>query len=129
MPAIASLVINDGQTTPVAHTFAPVTTDGETAKWADRSPTIPAGFKTLSIDVSPPTGSRTVYKHTTGLMDPTVATVNAVDQVVRYNSGQLVLNFHPESTVQERKNFLAYMVNAMSNASVKLSVENLEPFY
>lgn len=129
MPAIASLVINDGQTTPVAHTFAPVTTDGETAKWADRSPTIPAGFKTLSIDVSPPTGSRTVYKHTTGLMDPTVATVNAVDQVVRYNSGQLVLNFHPESTVQERKNFLAYMVNAMNNASVKLSVENLEPFY
>lgn len=129
MPAIASMSINDGQTTPVAHTFAPVTTDGETAKWADRSPTIPAGYKTLSIDVSPPTGSRTVYKHTTGLMDPTVATVNAVDQVVRYNSAQLVLNFHPESTVQERKNLLAYVVNSMNNANVKLSVENLEPFY
>ena len=129
MPAIASLTINDGQTTPVAHVFAPVTTDGELAKWADRSPTIPAGYKTLSIDVSPPTGSRTVYKHTTGLMDPTVATVNAVDTVVRYNSAQVVLNFHPESTLQERKNLQAYVINAMNNASVKASVENLEPFY
>lgn len=129
MPAIAALSINDGQTTPVAHSFAPVTTDGETAKWADRSPTIPAGYKTLSIDVSPPNGSRTVYRHTLGLMDPTVVTVNSVDQVVRYNSAQLVLNFHPESTLQERKNLLAYVTNSLANANVKTSVENLEPFY
>lgn len=129
MPAISALSINDGQTTPLAHSFAPVTTDGQTGKWADRSPTIPAGYKTLSIDVAPPNGSRTVYKWVMGLMDPTVATVNAVDTVVRYNSSQVVLNFHPESTVQERKNKLAYVINALSNAQVKLSVENLEPFY
>lgn len=127
MPAIASLSINDA--VPAAHTFAPVTTDGTTAKWADRSPTIPAGFRTISFEVSPPSGNRTTSKAQMGLMNPTVATVNAVDQVVRYSSAQLTLNIHPEATLQERKDLLAYVVGFASNATVKTAVENIEPFY
>lgn len=129
MPAIAALTINDGASTPVAHVFSPVTTDGAKGQWADRSPSIPAGFKALQIEVSPPNGSRTVHRWTMGLMDPTVVTVNSVDQVDHFNSGSLVLNFHPNSTAQERKDLLAYFANALANASVKASVENLEPFY
>jgi len=129
MPAIAALSINDGQTTPVAHSFAPVTTDGSTAKWADRSPSIPAGFRTISYEVAPPSGSRTTNKLQAGLMNPTVATVNSVDQVVRYSSAQVTLNIHPDSTLQERKDLLAFIVNFFSNATVKSSVENIEPFY
>jgi len=129
MPAIAALSINDGQTTPVAHSFAPVTTDGSLAKWADRSPSIPSGFRTISYEVAPPSGSRTTNKLQMGLMNPTVATVNSVDQVVRYSSAQITLNIHPDATLQERKDLLAYCINFLSNATVKSSVENLEPFY
>ncbi len=129
MPAIAALSINDGQATPVAHTFNPVTTDGSKGQWADRSPSIPAGFRTISSEVLPPSGSRTVNKVTHGFMIPVVATVNSVDTVVRYNSAQVILNVHPESTLQERKDLNAYVANFMVNASVKTSVENLEPFY
>jgi len=129
MPAIAALSINDGQTTPVAHSFAPVTTDGSIAKWADRSPTIPSGFRTISYEVAPPSGSRVTNKLQMGLMNPTVATVNSVDQVVRYSSAQVTLNIHPDATLQERKDLLAYLVNFFQSASVKTSVENIEPFY
>lgn len=59
MPAIASLTINDGLASPVAHTFAPVSVTGTKAKWADRSPTIPAGFRTISHELLEPNGSRT----------------------------------------------------------------------
>jgi hypothetical protein len=64
-----------------------------------------------------------------GFMTPVVATVDGSDTVVRYNSGQIVLNVNPQSTLQERKDLLAYMANTLANATVKTSVENLEPFY
>lgn len=129
MPAIAALSINDGLATPVAHTFSPVSTDGSKAMWADRSPTIPAGFRTISHEVASPNGNRTVYRITAGFMIPVVATVNGVDTVVRYNSGQVILNIAPDATLQERKDTLAYMANFLGNANVKLTVENIEPFY
>lgn len=129
MPAIATLSINDGLAVPVAHSFAPVSTTGQKAKFADRSPTIPAGYRTISHEVAEPNGNRTVNKITMGFVNPTVATVDGSDTVVRYSSAQVVLNIHPDSTLQERKDLLAYVANSLDLASVKTSVENLEPFY
>jgi hypothetical protein len=129
MPAIAALTINDGQAAPVAHTFNPVTTDGSKASWADRSPTIPAGFRQISFETLSPSGSRTVYRITAGYMNPTVAAVSGIDTVVRYSSAQVTLNIHPDSTLQERKDLLAYVANSLGLATWKTAVENLEPFY
>lgn len=129
MPAIAALTINDGLATPVAHTFSPVSTTGAKATWADRSPSIPAGYRTISHEVAEPSGNRTVYRESFGFMIPTVATVNGVDTVVRYDSAKVELNIHPESTLQNRKDLLAYVANCLGLATVKTAVENLEPFY
>lgn len=129
MPAIATLTVNDGQTTPVAHAFDPVTTDGSLAKWADRSPSIPAGFRTISYEMSPPAGNRTTHKGQFGFYMPTVATVNGVDTVVRFSTAQVTLNIAPDSTLQERKDILAYVANTLGLAGVKTSVQNLEPYY
>lgn len=129
MPAIAAMSINDGLATPVAHTFSPQTTSGSKAQWADRSPSIPAGYRTISHELADPNGTRTVHKVTLGFMIPVVATVDGSDTVVRYNSAQVVLNVNPQSTLQERKDLLAYVANTLGNANVKTSVENLEPFY
>lgn len=129
MPAIAALSINDGQASPAAHTFSPVSTDGSKAMWADRSPSIPSGFRTISHEVAPPSGNRTVHRITAGYMMPTVATVNSVDTVVRYSSAQVILNVHPDSTLQERKDLLAYVANSLGLAGWKTAVENLEPYY
>jgi hypothetical protein len=129
MPAIAALTINDGASTPVAHTFNPVTTDGSRAKWADRSPTIAAGFRTITHDVQEPSGARTAYKITDGFYFPVVATVNGVDTVVRFSSAQVIFNMAPDSTLQERDDALTYVLNFYGVASIRTSVENLEPVY
>lgn len=129
MPAIAALTINDGAATPVAHTYNPVTTDGANAKWADRSPSIPAGFRTVSHFYEEPKGQRVVHRITIGFFQPVVATVNSVDTVVRFSSGSIQLNLAPDSTLQERKDLLATMANALGLAGFKTSVENLEPYY
>lgn len=129
MPAIAALSVNDGLASPVAHTFSPVSTTGAKAKWADRSPTIPAGYRTITHEMAEPSGNRTVNKITMGYLCPTVATIDSVDTVVRYNSAKVELNIHPESTLQDRKDLLAYVANSLGLATVKTSVENLEPFY
>ncbi len=128
-PAIAQLVIADGAASPANHNFDPVTTDGSLAKFADRSATIPAGYATISHEVLPPSGNRTTYKITEGFMVPVVATVNGVDTVVRYSSGQVILNVHPDSLLAERKNLRAYMSNFLAHATIKTSIENLEPIY
>ncbi len=129
MPAIAALVINDGASTPVAHTFNPVTTNGSLAKWADRSPSIAAGFRTITEEVLEPSGNRTAYKITLGFYFPVVASVNGVDTVVRFGSAQVSFNMAPDSTQQERDDNLTYVINTISHASVRSSVELLEPFY
>lgn len=129
MPAIAALVINDGAATPVARTFNPVTTDGSLSKWADRSPTIAAGFRTITEEVLEPAGNRTVYKITMGFYFPVVATVNGVDTVVRFNSAQVIFNMAPDSTTQERDDTMSFVKNFLANSTVVTSVENVEPFY
>jgi len=62
-------------------------------------------------------------------MTPSVATVDSVDKVVRYSSAQVTLNVHPDATLQERKDLLAYIKNFLDDSSVETSVYNLEPFY
>lgn len=129
MPAIAALTINDGATTPVAHTFSPANITGNKAEWQDRSPVTPAGYRKFHHEVSQPSPQRTTHKMTFGLYNPTEAVVNGSTVVARSCAAQLTLNFPPDSTLQERKDTLAYMANFLANASVKSSVENIEPFY
>jgi hypothetical protein len=83
----------------------------------------------INFEVTPPTGNRTTHKVAAGFTNPTVATVDSSDKVVRYSSGQIILNIHPESTLQERKDLLAYMANFLGLADVKTCIQNLEPVY
>jgi hypothetical protein len=62
-------------------------------------------------------------------MMPVLATVDESEVAVRYSSAQVTLNIHPDSTLQERKDLLAYVANSLGIAGWKTSVENLEPYY
>lgn len=62
MPAQANIVINDGQTTPVAHTFVPdgalQGADGKVfADWVDRSPSVKVGYWKIREQHSKPNGN------------------------------------------------------------------------
>jgi len=129
MPAIATLAINDGAATPVAHSFVPVTTDGSTAKWADKLAALPIGYSIITDEVRQPGTATAAYRRLIGFSFPILATVNGVSTKVRTSSAQVIFNFAQDSTDQERKDVVAIVSNFLSNATVKPAVQNIEPFY
>jgi hypothetical protein len=129
MPAIGNIVINDDETTPGAHTFAPVTTDGSLAKLANRSGSMPSAFETLSVEMRQPASSNGAYRLIIKANDPVEATVSGVTSVVRNSSAELTLNFSQLSTSQERINLLKMMSNLLGHATIKSVAQNVEPIY
>lgn len=129
MPAIAALVLADGQTTPANHTFAPVTTTGSHAEFADRAPASPAGYLGIIHEIVKPSTPTAAYRVKMGFNLPVLATVGGVPTVVRNSSAQVIFNFAQLSTEQERKDALAYVKNMLANASVVTSIKDIEPFY
>lgn len=138
MPAIGTLTINDGQTTPVAHTFSPSEVTGPVASYADRSGGIAVGFPTLDISLRKPVpGGNGGYKAVLKVIVPTLeqtspSTATGIQPAptVAYRLvGELNLVMSERSTTQERKNLVAYVRNALSDASLKLVWENLENVY
>lgn len=128
MPAIANLTINDGQASPVAHTFAVGTTDGQQAKWVEKSAANSLGYFPLTYSVrlsKSATGANVVE---IGLSTPTLdGTVT--NAVARKSTASVRFNFSQAATQQEMKDLVAYVTNFLSNASVKAAIPALEPFY
>lgn len=130
MPALAPITINDGASTPAAHTFDPVNSEGSKAEFANRAATIPAGYERLTVDVRKPASATGAYRVVVGFNRPTVGTLVAgQDSVVRESNNGLTLNFSQSSTLQERKDTLYLLKNLLANASFEAAVTKLEPYY
>lgn len=129
MPAIANISISDGALTPLAHVFAPVSTDGSKGKLANRAATIPQGYETLTIEVREPTSPTAAYRIIGKMVLPTVGTVEGADAVVRSNTINFDFNFSQSSTVQDRENATKLMASLFGHATFVTVVENLEPLY
>lgn len=129
MPAIAAISINDGATTPVAHSFSVQSTNGAKAEWKERTAGSPAGFLTISHEIVNPSSPTSAYRVRIGYSFPVTETINGVPTVTRMNSAQVTLNFAQSSTEQERKDALAFVTNFLANTNVKNSVHSIEPFY
>jgi hypothetical protein len=129
MPAIGNIAVNDDQTTPVTHTFAPVTTDGALAKFANRAASTPATYETLSLELQPPSGPNGAYSLLAKMNDPVEATVDGQIVAVRNNSFSLRINFAQTSTSQERIDTLKLAANTLLHATVKSMAQNVEPIY
>lgn len=129
MPQLASIAINDGETTPVTHTFAPVTTTGTKAKLANRSAAIPKGFEVLESEVVFPKSETGAYRIMYNLQLPEVATVDGQPTIVNQDSVSLVFNFSQKSSSQRRKNARTLTTNLLANATIQSMIDNIEPQY
>jgi hypothetical protein len=129
MPAIGQISITDAATTPLAHVFDPVTTDGATGQLANRAASIPAGFEKLSLEMRQPGSPTAAYRLVGKFSFPTVAPVDGVDQVTRTSSVEFTFNFSQSSTAQDRKNYLKLAQNLLGHATVVTMGQNLEPLY
>ena len=129
MPAIAALTINDGAATPAAHTFAVQGTTGQKATWLEKTAGMSIGYIRLTDEyreAKTPTGA---HRRIMGYEFPVVATVNGVNTRVRVSSAQVVFNFAQDATDQEKKDAVAYVINHLSNATVRPAIWGQEPFY
>ncbi len=129
MPAIGSISVNDAESTPVAHVFAPVTTDGALARFANRNSTVPVGYETMSIEMRAPVGASGAYRLFIKGADPTTALVDGVEKVVKTNSFDFTVNFAPLSTPQERLNLMKILSGILDHATLKSVAQNVEPIY
>ncbi len=129
VPAIAPIVIADGKSTPVNHTFDPVTTNGSKGDLANRAASIPRGFEKLSLEVRQAGSSTGSHALRGEMVLPTVAAVDGQDTVVRDNKVSFTLNFSQQSTAQDRKDAVALLKNLYDHATFIAMAEKLEPLY
>lgn len=142
MGSQANLTINDGQGTPVAHTFYTNgagwsdSLAGILASWVDRSQAAAVGFWKVSLAFKEPDGkSRKNYVVTAKssvpvLENTTNSTVSGVAPapLISYNPVSMTTFTIPErSTLQARKDQLAIHRNFLANAVLTSAVQDLEP--
>lgn len=140
MTAFANITLNDGQATPVAHTFAPrrISADG-VAKWQDLSSGIAVGFPTLTAQLREPIkGSKVpTYRATIRLQVPTLEVISnsTVSGILpaptkAYDSGVEVTFLFPErGTAAQRKDVVAYVKNALTQADIVAMLVDLAFVY
>lgn len=137
MPQVANIVINDAAATPVAHTFGPARQSGDLYEWHDRAPGVAAGFQKISVLTRFGSSSNAGQKVTIKFTCPTLAvtapnsgTGVQPNPVAAYTTLATVEFLLPNaSSLQNRKDILAYVKNALANTQIAAMIENLDAPY
>jgi len=141
MSAIANIVINDGQSTPVAHTFAPARTSADYALLEDRAAGVYIGYNKLTMMLERPKGqSRDASRNlklvirveTPKLENVTNSTISGIAPAptISYRPmAELTVTLPERCSLQDRKDLQAYVKNVLSNTFVTDAFERYElPF-
>lgn len=141
MSAIANIVINDGQGTPVAHTFAPAKTSADYALLEDRAAGIYIGYNKLTMMLSRPEGNSrgatrnlqlVIRIETPKLENVTNSTISGIAPAptISYRpTAELKVILPERCSLQDRKDLQAFMKNVLSNTFVTDAFEKYElPF-
>lgn len=122
MPTFSNVILNDGATTPVAHTFATKTNDNGVAVYEDRSGGVPIGYGKLIFRTSETNDQRTVKADILIPILEAVAGANAsgftpAAKVAYQNIGKIEVRTSMRSTKAQRDDIVAYVKNAAAHAT------------
>lgn len=138
MSAIANIVLNDAQATPVAHTFAPAKTVADYALLEDRVAGLYIGFNKLVFDLRRPKGNAQVANRNIDLVirvetpklevvsNNTVSGIAPAPTVSYRPVAELKFTFPDRCSLQDRKDLQKYVLQLMSNSFVTDAVEKFE---
>lgn len=129
MAQAASIVINDGQATPVATTFAPESVTPGLSSFADRTAGIALGFRRLRVSNSFANGKTVVNRSKLSVELPIVSTVNGVATVAYTLRANLDIILPDGATDAQRKDLYAFLKNALANTLVQGALRDLDPLY
>jgi len=141
MSAVANIVLNDAQATPVAHTFIPLGPDAKGVWWwEDQTGSSPLGYNRISMQLSrAAVGAAGVAASTNTsrvkirLYTPKLETLGTNDAgITPPNQVAYVPNFTGEfvisdrSILQDRKDLRKYIDFLMAETQLTNMVENLQ---
>lgn len=136
MAAISSLIIADGQTTPVNKTFEPAKATSDYAMYEDRIGGVYIGYNKLHVSLTRPRGQSKVanrnLKVTVGLECPVLESLGTSDSgltpppTVAYRPQvQVTFTFPERCSRQNRVDMRALIRNALSHTAIVDAVDNL----
>lgn len=135
MAAIATISLNDGQATPVAHSFVPAPDlISNLPRWEDKSGGIALGYPYITLGMRRPNKASRAYKLSTKVVtpvlevtSPSTATGIQPAPTLAYNLMAVTDIVLPErSTLAQRKDLLAFYRNFHANAVVTSAVQDFE---
>lgn len=138
MSAQVDLVLNDGQATPVAHTFSARGADMGFAKWTETTANggILVGLPTIIWKWTDPTANDKAspsYKLEARIMVPVLETISGSDggytpapRVAYSMFGKIELVSPARASAQNRKDLRAYVSGLMSHSVLTNAVNNLD---
>ena len=144
MSAVANIVLNDAQATPVAHTFVPLGPDQKGVWWfEDQTGASPLGYNRISLSLTRAavgsTGSKasesttrikfsvhTPKLETLGTSDAGLTPPNQVAYVPRFN-GEFVIS--DRAVLQDRKDLRKYVDYLLAETQLTAMVETLQNVY
>lgn len=142
MPQLATLTVNDGATTPVAHSFTPTDVQSGLATWHDRSGGVVVGFPRITAQLKLPTSNsvdgknqnaRVQVKVVMPVLEQTSASTGTGIQPAPTKGYDMTFNgefvLPVRSTLQDRKHIIAYAKNFLAQALVTALVQDLESIY
>lgn len=129
MSSISNLTLSDGQTSPASHTFVVLrgqSGSDKPSEWLEKTATIFAGFKRLTMLVRRPSGS-TNTKTTAKLAYPAVTTVDGVQTVYATAYATLELTVPDNFSESDRKDLAAYIANFADTTAFRNAIVSAEP--
>lgn len=130
MPTASTIVLADGQATPVNHNFAPRAQvgPGNTTLVNDEASTS-AGSMKLSLGFSSANSARKTNRVKISFVQPTEQTVDGVVRVAYAARFSIDIVMPEEMTLDERKDLGAFLKNALANSVVQGYITTLDPMY
>jgi hypothetical protein len=134
MPAFAAITINDGQASPGAHTFNPVSSDNGIYVWQDQTGGVALGYLTLTYQKTVPGPAKAgqasdagrVWRHKFTIAVPTMETLGTNDAGLTPPPTVACIHrsihefIQPErGSLSVRKDLTAYAANLFAHATAK----------
>jgi hypothetical protein len=134
MSAQTNLVLNDGQTTPVAKTFSMRGADLGLAVWKDVSGGISIGVPTITLKNVESDGNAGTYKCELRILLPVLETISGdaggytpSPKVAYKMFGKAELVAPSRATLQNRKDILAFLKNALAHSVMSETFVDFNP--
>jgi hypothetical protein len=123
MAAAANIVLNDGQATPVAHTFEPVRVAPDLVTYHDKVDGIVAGYRSITLGRRLPSAQNGNGKSSGRIRMPILETAATAASgftpgpTVAYSLACNIDSIIPDrATLDERKDLYAYATNLLAEA-------------